>query len=175
MRFDLRYICDECKKDHPRYDFYKIYQPFPDNYHFYYCCNCNRKVNYYKLLIMNRDRWNIVIELIIYNIAEKMTQKAIKEIIDKHYLGYHKEIKRKFNTTLNSIRENIDIYRIMDKIKLLENNKKIIYPDIKTLKINSDLKISDIEDEIYNIIAFDYGEYVLSLKVDNLINKNNDY
>ena len=43
---------------------------------------------------------------------------------------------------------------------------------IDTLQTNSNIEISDIEDEIYNLILFDYKDYIISSKVYDFIEEN---
>ena len=50
-------------------------------------------------------------------------------------------------------------------------NDEDIYPDISTLT-GSDIEIADIEDEIYNLILFDYKDYIISSKVYDFIEEN---
>ena len=64
--------------------------------------------------------------------------------------------------------------RLTNKIKELENMKfdEDMCPDIDTLQTNSNIEISDIEDEIYNLILFDYKDYIISSKVYDFIEEN---
>ena len=141
-------------------------------YHFCRCLLCSWKINYYRLIKTNDDNLQ-VISLIIYNIVEKMLKEEIKDMLKNRPLGYHKKINSLFDSVYKSIYDSIDMNRLTNKIKELENMKddEDMYPDISTL-IYSNIRISEIEDEIYNIILFDYKDYILSSKVYDFIEEN---
>ena len=128
-------------------------------------------MNYYRLIKTNNDIPQII-SLIIYDIVEKMLKEKINEILKNRPLGYYRKINTLFDSAYKSIYDSIDMNKLINKIKDLENMKDDdMYPDISTLTY-SDIRIAEIEDEIYNIILFDYKDYVISSKVYNFIEEN---
>ena len=172
MEFNLIYTCPSCHISFSKSDFEKNCKMSKGEYHFCRCLLCSWKINYYRLIKTNNDIPQ-VISLIIYNIVEKMLKEEIKEMLKYRPLGYHKKINTLFDSVYKSIYDSIDMNRLINKIKELENmkNDEDIYPDISTLTY-SDIRIADVENEIYNIILFDYKDYVISSKVYNFIEEN---
>lgn len=172
MEFNLTYNCPSCHVKFSKSDFEKYCKLSKRSYYFCRCLLCSWKINYYRLIKTNDDIPQ-VISLIIYDIVENMLKEEINEILKKRPLGYHKKIYTLFDSVYKSIYDNIDMNRLINKIKELENmkNDEDIYPDISTLT-GSDIEISDIEDEIYNLILFDYKDYIISSKVYDFIEEN---
>ena len=172
MEFNLTYTCPSCHVSFSKSDFERYCKMSKGEYHFCRCLLCSWKINYYRLIKTNDDKLQ-VISLIIYNIVEKMLKEKINEILKNRPLGYYKKINTLFDFAYKSIYDSIDMNRLINKIKELENMKddEDMYPDISTLTY-SDIRIAEIEDEIYNIILFDYKDYVISSKVYNFIEKN---
>ena len=54
---------------------------------------------------------------------------------------------------------------------LLVEDDEDMYPDIDILA-RSDISMAFIDEEIYNIILFDYKDYIISSKVYDFIEKN---
>ena len=173
MEFNLNYTCPSCHVSFSASDFEKYCKLSKRSYFFCRCLLCSWKINYYRLIKTNDDIPQ-VISLIIYEIVEKMIKDEIKEILKSSPLGYHKKIYTLFDSVYKSIYDNIDMNKLINKIKELENMKdnEDIYPDISTLQASSDIEIADIEDEIYNIILFDYKDYIISSKVYDFIEEN---
>lgn len=173
MEFNLCYTCPSCHVKFSTSDFEKYCKMSKGDYHFCRCLLCAWKINYYRLIKTNDDNLQ-VISLIIYNIVEKMLKEEIKEILKNCPLGYHKKIYTLFDSVYKSIYDNIDMNRLTNKIKELENMKfdEDMCPDINTLQTGSDIEIADIEDEIYNLILFDYKDYIISSKVYDFIEEN---
>lgn len=172
MEFNLTYTCPSCHVSFSKSDFERYCKMSKGDYHFCRCLLCSWKINYYRLLKTNNDTPQ-VISLIIYNIVEKMLKEEIKDILKNRPLGYHKKINTLFDSVYKSIYDSIDMNRLINKIKELENmkNDEDIYPDISTLT-GSDIEIADIENEIYNLILFDYKDYIISSKVYDFIEEN---
>lgn len=173
MEFNLCYICPSCHVKFSKSDFEKYCKMSKGDYHFCRCLLCAWKINYYRLIKTNDDKLQ-VISLIIYNIVEKMLKEEIKEMLKNRPLGYHKKIYTLFDSVYKSIYDSIDMNRLTNKIKELENMKfdEDMCPDINTLQTGSDIEIADIEDEIYNLILFDYKDYIISSKVYDFIEEN---
>lgn len=172
MEFDLNYTCPNCHVKFTKSNFEEYCRMSKKGYFFCRCLLCSWKMNYYRLIKTNNDIPQ-VISLIIYNIVEKMLKEKINEMLKKRSLGYHKKINDLFDSVYKTIYDNIDINKLINKIKDLENMKDDgdMYPNISTL-IYSGIRIAEIEDEIYNIILFDYKDYILSSKVYDFIEKN---
>lgn len=172
MEFNLNYTCPSCHVKFTKSDFEEYCRMSKKGYFFCRCLLCSWKINYYRLIKTNNDIPQ-VISLIIYNIVEKMLKEKINEMLKKRPLGYYKRISTLFDSAYKSIYDSIDMNKLINKIKELENMKddEDMYPDISTL-ICSDIRISEIEDEIYNIILFDYKDYIISSKVYDFIEKN---
>ena len=172
MEFNLNYTCPSCHVKFTKSNFEKYCRLSKKDYYFCRCLLCSWKMNYYRLIKTNDDIPQ-VISLIIYSIVEKMLKKEINEILKKRPLGYYRKINTLFDSAYKSIYNSIDMNRLINKIKELENmkNDEDIYPDISTLTY-SDIRIADVENEIYNIILFDYKDYVISSKVYNFIEEN---
>lgn len=172
MEFNLCYTCPSCHVEFSKSNFEKYCKLSKRSYYFCRCLLCSWKINYYRLIKTNDDIPQ-VISLIIHNIVENMLKEEINEILKKRPLGYHKKIYTLFDSVYKSIYDNIDMNRLINKIKELENmkNDEDIYPDISTLT-GSDIEIADIEDEIYNLILFDYKDYIISSKVYDFIEEN---
>ena len=172
MEFNFNYTCPSCHVKFTKSNFEKYCRLSKKDYYFCRCLLCSWKMNYYRLIKIN-DNIPQVISLIIYNIVEKMLKEEIKEMLKYRPLGYHKKINTLFDSVYKSIYDSIDMNRLINKIKELENmkNDEDIYPDISTLTY-SDIRIADVENEIYNIILFDYKDYVISSKVYNFIEEN---
>ena len=172
MEFNLNYTCPNCHVKFTKSDFEEYCRMSKKGYFFCRCLLCSWKINYYRLIKTNNDIPQ-VISLIIYNIVEKMLKEKINEILKKRPLGYYKRINVLFDSVYKSIYDSIDMNKLINKIKELENMKddEDMYPDISTL-IYSDIRIAEIEDEIYNIILFDYKDYILSSKVYDFIEEN---
>lgn len=179
MEFDLNYTCEHCKTKFQKIGFKRSCKIYKGKYHFYRCNKCSSKINYYKLYNQNRNKIEQIISLIIYNITEKMIQKKATEILKEQYIGYYKEIGILFDTTYNSIYKNIDMNRLINKIKEIYNKQsdEISYPNIKTLysteSIPDSVILSEAEDEIINLLIFDYNDYRISTKINNFIKENN--
>lgn len=172
MEFNLNYTCPNCHVKFTKSDFEEYCRMSKKGYFFCRCLLCSWKINYYRLIKTNNDIPQ-VISLIIYNIVEKMLKEKINEMLKKRPLGYYKRINDLFDSVYKSIYDSIDMNKLINKIKELENMKddEDMYPDISTL-IYSDIRIAEIEDEIYNIILFDYKDYILSSKVYDFIEEN---
>lgn len=172
MEFNLCYTCPSCHVSFSKSDFEKYCKLSKRSYYFCRCLLCSWKINYYRLIKTNDDIPQ-VISLIIYDIVENMLKEEINEILKKRPLGYYKKIYTLFDSVYKSIYDSIDMNRLINKIKELENmkNDEDIYPDISTLT-GSDIEIADIEDEIYNLILFDYKDYIISSKVYDFIEEN---
>ena len=172
MEFNFNYTCPSCHVKFTKSNFEKYCRLSKKDYYFCRCLLCSWKMNYYRLIKTNDDIPQ-VISLIIYSIVEKMLKKEINEILKKRPLGYYRKINTLFDSAYKSIYNSIDMNRLINKIKELENmkNDEDIYPDISTLTY-SDIRIADVENEIYNIILFDYKDYVISSKVYNFIEEN---
>lgn len=172
MEFNLNYTCPNCHVKFTKSDFEEYCRMSKKGYFFCRCLLCSWKMNYYRLIKTNNDIPQ-VISLIIYDIVEKMLKEKINEMLKKRPLGYYKRISTLFDSVYKSIYDSIDMNKLINKIKELENMKddEDMYPDISTL-IYSDIRISEIEDEIYNIILFDYKDYIISSKVYDFIEKN---
>lgn len=179
MEFNLCYTCFYCKTKFPKTEFKKYCKIYKGNYHFYQCSECSSRISYYKLYNQNRNEIDQIISLIIYNITEKMIQKKATTILKERYIGYYKEIGILFDTTYDSIYKNIDMNRLKNKIKEIYNKQsdKILYPNIKTLysteSIPDSVILSEAEDEIINLLIFDYNDYRMSTKINNFIKENN--
>ena len=171
MEFNLNYTCPSCHVKFTKSNFEEYCRMSKKGYFFCKCLLCSWKINYYRLIKTNNNIPQ-VISLIIYNIVEKMLKEKINEMLKKRSLGYHKRINDLFDSAYKTIYDNIDIDKLINKIKDLENMKNDdMYPNISTL-IYSGIRIAEIEDEIYNIILFDYKDYILSSKVYDFIEKN---
>ena len=172
MEFNFNYTCPSCHVKFTKSNFEKYCRLSKKDYYFCRCLLCSWKMNYYRLIKTNDDIPQ-VISLIIYSIVEKMLKKEINEILKKRPLGYYRKINTLFDSAYKSIYNSIDMNRLINKIKELENmkNDEDIYPDISTLTY-SDIRIADVENEIYNIILFDYKDYVISSKVYDFIEEN---
>ena len=172
MEFNLNYTCPSCHVSFSKSDFERYCKMSKGEYHFCRCLLCSWKINYYRLIKTNDDKLQ-VISLIIYNIVEKMLKEEIKDMLKNRPLGYHKKINTLFDSVYKSIYDSIDMNKLINKIKELENMKddEDMYPDISTL-IYSGIRIAEIEDEIYNIILFDYKDYIISSKVYDFIEEN---
>lgn len=172
MEFNLSYTCPNCHVKFSKSDFEKYCKLSKKDYFFCRCLLCSWKMNYYRLIKTNNDIPQ-VISLIIYNIVEKKLKKEINEILKKRPLGYHKKINTLFDSVYKSIYDSINMYKLINKIKELENMKydEDMYLDINILA-RSDISMAFIEDEIYNIILFDYKDYIISSKVYDFIEKN---
>ena len=172
MEFNLNYTCPSCYVKFTKSNFEEYCRMSKKGYFFCKCLLCSWKMNYYRLIKTNNDIPQ-VISLIIYNIVEKKLKKEINEMLKKRPLGYCKRINDLFDSVYKTIYDSIDIDKLINKIKDLENMKddEDIYPDISTLTY-SDIRIAEIEDEIYNIILFDYKDYIISSKVYDFIEKN---
>lgn len=186
MEFNLNYTCEHCKTKFQKIGFKRSCKIYKGKYHFYQCNKCSSKINYYKLYNQNRNKIEQIISLIICNITEKMIQKKVSTILKEQYIGYHKEIGILFDTTYDSIYKNIDMNRLKNKIKEIYNKQSddMSYPNIKTLQsnlddISDDVILSEAENEIINLLIFDYEDYKISIKIYNFIkesyknNKNN--
>ena len=173
MEFNLIYTCPSCHISFSKSDFEKNCKMSKGEYHFCRCLLCSWKINYYRLIKTNNDIPQ-VISLIIYNIVEKMLKEEIKEMLKYRPLGYHKKINTLFDSVYKSIYDSIDMNRLTNKIKELEDIKfnEDMCTDINTLQTNSDIEIADIEDAIYNLILFDYKDYIISSKVYDFIEEN---
>ena len=172
MEFNLCYTCPSCHVKFTKSNFEEYCKLSKRSYYFCRCLLCSWKMNYYRLIKTNDDIPQ-VISLIIYDIVEKKLKKEINEILKKRPLEYHRKINILFDSVYKSIYDSIDMNKLINKIKELENMKddEDMYPNISTL-IYSDIKIAEIEDEIYNIILFDYKDYIISSKVYDFIEKN---
>lgn len=172
MEFNLNYTCPSCHVKFTKSNFEKYCKLSKKSYYFCRCLLCSWKMNYYRLIKTNDDIPQ-VISLIIYDIVEKMLKEKINEILKNRPLGYYRKINALFDSVYKSIYDSIDMNKLINKIKELENMKddEDMYPDISTL-IYSDIRIAEIEDEIYNIILFDYKDYIISSKVYDFIEKN---
>ena len=171
MEFNLNYTCPSCHVKFTKSNFEKYCKLSKRSYYFCRCLLCSWKMNYYRLIKTNNDIPQII-SLIIYDIVEKMLKEKINEILKNRPLGYYRKINTLFDSAYKSIYDSIDMNKLINKIKDLENMKDDdMYPDISTLTY-SDIRIAEIEDEIYNIILFDYKDYVISSKVYNFIEEN---
>lgn len=172
MEFNLTYTCPSCHVSFSKSNFEEYCKLSKRSYYFCRCLLCSWKINYYRLIKTNNDIPQ-VISLIIHDIVENMLKEEINEILKKRPLGYHKKIYTLFDSVYKSIYDIIDMNRLINKIKELENmkNDEDIYPDISTLT-GTDIEIADIEDEIYNLILFDYKDYIISSKVYDFIEEN---
>ena len=179
MEFNFNYTCIYCKVKFPKAEFKKYCKIYKGNYPFYRCSECSSRISYYKLYNQNRNEIDQIISLIICNITEKMIQKRVITILKEHYIGYYKEIGILFDTTYDSIYKNIDMDRLKNKIKEIYNKQsdKILYPNIKALysteSIPDSVILSEAEDEIINLLIFDYNDYRISTKINNFIKENN--
>ena len=180
MEFNLCYTCIYCKAKFPKTEFKKYCKIYKGNYPFYRCSECSSRISYYKLYNQNRNEIDQIISLIICNITEKMIQKKVSTILKEQYIGYHKEIGIIFDTAYDLIYKNIDMNRLKNKIKEIYNKQsdKILYPNIKTLYFNPDdmpdsVIISEAEDEIIDLLIFDYNDYRIFTKINNFIKENN--
>ena len=173
MEFHLCYSCPSCHVKFSTSDFERYCKMSKGEYHFCRCLLCSWKINYYRLIKTNDDELQ-VISLIIYNIVEKMLKEEIKEMLKNRPLGYHKKINTLFDSVYISIYDSIDMNRLTNKIKELENMEfdENMCPDINTLQTGPDIEIADIENEIYNLILFDYKDYIISSKVYDFIKEN---
>ena len=180
MEFNLCYTCIYCKAKFPKTEFKKYCKIYKGNYPFYRCSECSSRISYYKLYNQNRNEIDQIISLIICNITEKMIQKKVSTILKEQYIGYYKEIGIIFDTAYDLIYKNIDMNRLKNKIKEIYNKQsdKILYPNIKTLYFNPDdmpdsVIISEAEDEIIDLLIFDYNDYRIFTKINNFIKENN--
>lgn len=179
MEFNLNYTCEHCKTKFQKIGFKRSCKIYKGKYHFYQCSKCSSKINYYKLYNQNRNKIEQIISLIIYNITEKMIQKKATSILKEQYIGYYKEIGILFDTTYDSIYKNIDMNRLINKIKEIYNKQsdEIPYPNIKTLQSNlddmpDDVILSKAESEIINLLLFDYEDYKISIKIYNFLKES---
>ena len=171
MEFNLNYTCPSCHVKFTKSNFEKYCKLSKRSYYFCRCLLCSWKMNYYRLIKTNNDIPQ-VISLIIYDIVEKMLKEKINEILKNRPLGYYRKINTLFDSAYKSIYDSIDMNKLINKIKDLENMKDDdMYPDISTLTY-SDIRIADVENEIYNIILFDYKDYILSSRVYDFIEEN---
>lgn len=172
MEFNLSYTCPSCHVKFSASNFEEYCRLSKKDYFFCRCLLCSWKMNYYRLIKTNNDIPQ-VISLIIYNIVEKKLKKEINEILKKRPLGYHKKINTLFDSVYKSIYDSINMYKLINKIKELENMKydEDMYLDINILA-RSDISMAFIDEEIYNIILFDYKDYIISSKVYDFIKEN---
>lgn len=180
MEFNLNYTCEHCKTKFQKLGFKRSCKIYKGKYYFYRCNKCSSKINYYKLYNQNRNKIEQIISLIIYNITEKKIQDKVTTMLKEQYIGYYKEIGILFDTVYNSIYDSIDMNRLINKIKEIDNKQsdKISYPNIKTLQSNLDdiqdnVILSEAENEIINLLIFDYNDYRISTKINNFLKENN--
>ena len=180
MEFNLNYTCIYCKAKFPKAEFKKYCKIYKGKYLFYRCNKCSSRINYYKLYNQNKNEIDQIISLIICNITEKKIQKRVTTILKEQYIGYHKEIGILFDTAYDSIYKNIDMNRLINKIKEIYNKQsdEISYPNIKTLQSNpddmpDDVILSEAENEIIDLLIFDYNDYRISTKINNFLEENN--
>ena len=108
-----------------------------------------------------------------------MIQDKVTAILKEQYIGYYKEIGILFDSTYDSIYKNINMNRLTNKIKEIYNKQsdEISYPNIKTLQsnlddISNDVILSEAENEIINLLIFDYKDYKISIKIYNFLKES---